>query len=265
VASRLSRPSTRSESILAEWQLNGYFRVDQFLSKKECAKIIRAAERIACDRKEAILRYEDNLPTTLPVEQRLSKLYRVHRTEPFRSLGTDPGLIGLLRPLIDEDFDLFLSQVVWKVPGALGQPWHQDSSVFPFEPSRPVVAVWIALTDATEENSCLRVISRSHAAELSPHGRDKSAPTAGRYVSLVDQEIADHSSLLMSAGDLVIFDSHLIHSSGDNLSAEARIALCFHFAARDTVDRTTETYGGSPYNDWMPAWRASGQRSAACP
>ena len=252
-------PIKSSESATAEWESNGYFRVDQFLSKTDCPRFIRAAERIVHEDLDSIVRYEGNLSETLPVDQRLSKLYRFHRAQPFRSLGTDPRLISLLRPLIDGDFDLFLSQVVWKVPGALGQPWHQDSCVFPFQPSRPVVAVWIALTDATEETSCLRVVPGSHNAELAPHGREQTEPTAGRYVSLVDQRVADHSSLLMSAGDLVIFDSHLIHSSGDNLSAEARVALCFHFAATGTADHTAETFGASPYNDWMPAWRTSSQ------
>jgi phytanoyl-CoA hydroxylase len=262
VESRRSHPLKHSESTVTEWASNGYFCVGQFLSGSECLKIIRAAEHLVLNGPDAILRYEGNASKTLPIDQRLSKLYRFHRSEPFRSLGTDPGLISLIRPLIGEDFDLFLSQVVWKVPGALGQPWHQDSSIFPFQPSRPVVAVWIALTDATEDNSCLRVIPGSHTAELAPHGRDRSGPTAGRYVGLVDQDVADYSSLLMLAGDLVIFDSHLVHASGDNLSADTRVALCFHFAAKDTVDRTVETFGGSPYNDWMPAWRAETVQSS---
>ena len=80
----------------------------------------------------------------------------------------------------------------------MGQPWHQDSSIFPFEPSRPVVAAWIALTDATESNSCLRVVPSSHKADVAPHGRDQSAATAGRYVSLVDQDVATYTSLVMS-------------------------------------------------------------------
>jgi phytanoyl-CoA hydroxylase len=254
------RPSDPLEgperSLFADYESHGYFRVDQFLSRVDCLRFIQAAEHIVNENPNSMVRYEGNLSKDLPTDKRLSKLYRFHRDEPFRSLGTDPGLMSLLRPVIDGDFDLFLSQIVWKVPGALGQPWHQDSSIFPFRPSRPVVAAWIALTDATEENSCLRVVSGSHHAETGPHGRDQDSPTGGRYVTLVDQGVDDYDSLAMSAGDLLVFDSHLIHSSCDNLSTEARIALCFHFAATGTVDQTAETFGSSPYNDWMPAWRA---------
>jgi phytanoyl-CoA hydroxylase len=247
-----------AEKAVSDWEKNGYFRVREFLSHHDCDRLIEAAQHIIQEGHNAIVRYEGNLPETLPKEQRVSKLYRFHRAEPFCSLVTSPSLINLIRPLMSGDFDVFLSQIVWKAPDAMGQPWHQDSSIFPFEPTRPVVAVWIALTEATESNSCLRVVPGSHKAEVAPHGRDQGAATAGRYVSLVDQDVAAYTSLVMSPGDLVVFDSHLAHSSGDNLSTKARIALCFHFATSGTIDRTAEVFGSSPYNDWMPAWRTNG-------
>jgi ectoine hydroxylase-related dioxygenase (phytanoyl-CoA dioxygenase family) len=225
-----------AEKAVSDWEKNGYFRVREFLSHHDCDRLIEAAQHIIQEGHNAIVRYEGNLPETLPKEQRVSKLYRFHRAEPFCSLVTSPSLINLIRPLMSGDFDVF----------------------FPFEPTRPVVAVWIALTEATESNSCLRVVPGSHKAEVAPHGRDQGAATAGRYVSLVDQDVAAYTSLVMSPGDLVVFDSHLAHSSGDNLSTKARIALCFHFATSGTIDRTAEVFGSSPYNDWMPAWRTNG-------
>jgi phytanoyl-CoA hydroxylase len=258
MVSQTPRPLYSGESVAAEWESNGYFRVDQFISIERCRQLVTAGQHFAHDDQHAVVRYESNLSETLPADQRVSKLYRFHRAQPFRSLATSPHLVRLVRPIIDGDFDVFLSQVVWKVPGALGQPWHQDSSIFPFEPSRPVVAIWLALTEATESNSCLRVVPGSHKTRVAPHSRNPSGPTAGRYVTLDDQDHTDYCSLTMSPGDLVIFDSHLVHSSGDNLSQQARIALCLHFAAAGTVDRTAETFGQSPYNDWMPAWRTEG-------
>jgi hypothetical protein len=35
-------------------------------------------------------------------------------------------------------------------------------------------------------------------------------------------------------------------------------SLCFHYAAAGTIDRTTERFAVSPFNDWMPASRANG-------
>ena len=246
------------ENAALEWESTGYFRVDRFLSIDDCRRLIDAAQRLVHEDQDAVVRYESNLSETLPADQRVSKLYRFHRTQPFRSVATSPHLLDLVRPLIGEGLDVFLSQVVWKVPGALGQPWHQDSSIFPFDPPRPIVAVWIALTTATQANSCLRVVPGTHNTQVAPHGSKSGAPTAGRYVTLDNQDITDYCSLTMDPGDLVIFDSHLVHSSGDNASDQARIALCLHYAAAGTVDRTAEVFGQSPYNDWMPAARASG-------
>jgi phytanoyl-CoA hydroxylase len=240
------------------WDANGYFRVDGFLPINECRLLLGAADDMVKAGGDALVRFEDNLPRGLPVEQRVSKLYRCHRHEPFRALATSSRLLSHLRPLFSGDIDVFLSQVVWKVPGAMGQPWHQDSSIFPFEPSRPVVAVWLSLTAADEENSCLRMVPGSQGTVVAPHGRDRDSPTAGRYVSLTDQDVVDYTSLVMAPGDLVVFDSHLIHSSGDNTTDHARVALCLHYAAAGTVDRTAETFGQSPYNDWMPAFRVAG-------
>jgi hypothetical protein len=245
------------EDARVPWKATGYFRVNGFLSVSECGLLLGAADEMVKGGGEALVRFENNLPKTLPPGRRLSKLYSFHRSEPFMSLATDSRLLNRIRPLIEGDIDVFLSQVVWKVPGALGQPWHQDSSIFPFEPSRPVVAAWIALTECTEENSCLRVVPGSHQSDVAPHGHDQRDPTAGRYVTLTDQGVVEYESLIMAAGDLVVFDSHLVHSSGNNMTEEARTALCFHYASAGTIDRTTECFGGSPYNDWMPAFRAA--------
>jgi hypothetical protein len=48
-----------------------------------------------------------------------------------------------------------------------------------------------------------------------------------------------------------------VHSSADNTSARTRVAVTFHYATAGTVDRTAETFGDSPFNDWMPAYRST--------
>jgi ectoine hydroxylase-related dioxygenase (phytanoyl-CoA dioxygenase family) len=42
----------------------------------------------------------------------------------------------------------------------------------------------------------------------------------------------------MDAGDLLVFDSHLMHCSTDNVSTGVRAAMVYHFAAAGTVDQT---------------------------
>lgn len=120
------------------WDRDGCFVVSGVLSAEECQELLDAAHRLLnSNRDDIVVRFEENLPGDLPPERRVSKLYRLHRHEPFRALCTSRRLLDDVQPLIGGDIDVFLSQVVWKVPGALGQPWHQDASLFPFDPARP--------------------------------------------------------------------------------------------------------------------------------
>ena len=248
---------TPRESDLS-WDHDGCFVVRGVLPVDECESLLDAAYGLLRgDHDDVVIRFEANLPTNLAPEHRVSKLYRIHRHEPFRSLCTSRRLLDHVQPLINSDVDVFLSQVVWKVPGALGQPWHQDASVFPFEPARPVIGAWLALTSAHDANGCLRIVRGSHRGQVLAHSFDGTSPTKGRYLSFVDQRVDDAVSVYVEPGDLVVFDSHLHHTSTDNVTMEARAALTFHFAAAGTTDRTAERFGQSPYHDWMPAFRSA--------
>ena len=62
--------------------------------------------------------------------------------------------------------------------------------------------------------------------------------------------------VLMDPGDLLLFDSHLMHFSTDNRSSRRRAAMVYHYARAGTVDHTVETRGYS-INDWMPVRRGT--------
>ena len=46
----------------------------------------------------------------------------------------------------------------------------------------------------------------------------------------------------MDPGDLLVFDSHLMHRSTDNESDGIRAAMVYHYAAAGTVDHTEEYF-----------------------
>jgi hypothetical protein len=83
-----SHPLRSGESPAAEWESNGYFCANEFLSSNDCRQLIRAAEHMVHEDEDAIVRYESNLSDALPADQRVSKLYRFHRAQPFKSLAT---------------------------------------------------------------------------------------------------------------------------------------------------------------------------------
>ncbi len=192
-------------------------------------------------------------------EDLVSKIFKLHRRGPFRAFLSDPRVVRILVDAIGPDVDCFLSQFIFKNPGAWGQPWHQDSYYFPFEPARPVAALWLAVTEATLENGCLHVLPGSQAEPVHAHVPDARPGSLYGYVEIVDHDMGASEPCLLSPGDLIVFDSHLMHRSTDNVSDGLRAAMVWHFAQSGTIDLGMELGGKrvrSPVNDWMPAVRA---------
>jgi phytanoyl-CoA hydroxylase len=186
-------------------------------------------------------------------EDATSKVFKLHRDTFFAAFAHSAPVVDLVAELIAPDIDVFLSQFIFKTPGAWGQPWHQDSFYFPFDPARPVVGVWLAVTEATLRNGCLHVLPGSHAEPVHTHVPDRRPGANYGYFEIVDHDMAGAEPVLMDPGDLLVFDSHLMHCSTDNESDGIRAAMVFHYAAGGTIDHTEEYF--PTINDWVPARR----------
>jgi ectoine hydroxylase-related dioxygenase (phytanoyl-CoA dioxygenase family) len=190
-------------------------------------------------------------------EELVSKIFRLARDPVFLDFASSDPVVELVGQLIGApDLDCFLSQFIFKNRGAWGQPWHQDAYYFPFEPARPVVGVWLAVTEATLENGCLHVLPGSHHEPVATHVPDRRPNSNYGYTEIVDRDTSASIPVLMQPGDLLLFDSHLMHRSTDNESDGIRAAMVYHYARAGTVDRTEEIRGYT-VNDWMPVRRAS--------
>jgi ectoine hydroxylase-related dioxygenase (phytanoyl-CoA dioxygenase family) len=184
-------------------------------------------------------------------EDLASKVFRLHRDTVFAEFARSGPLTDVLVELIGPDVDCFLSQFIFKNPGAWGQPWHQDSHYFRFDPPRPIVGVWLAVTPATLENGCLHVLPGSHREPVHHHEPDRRPNANYAYVEIVDHDMSGSTPVPMQPGDLLLFDSHLMHRSTDNGSTGMRAAMVYHYARAGTVDRHH-----SPVNDFVPVRRA---------
>ena len=54
--------------------------------------------------------------------------------------------------------------------------------------------------------------------------------------------MADEVCVLMDPGDVLVFDSHLMHRSKDNGSDGLRAAMVYHYGVAGTIDRTGEAF-----------------------
>lgn len=111
--------------------------------------------------------------------------------------------------------------------------WHQDGEPWTARLNgAPAVTVWVALTDADDENGCLRVVPRSHGLSAQPLQADERPSLFGVTMDTTLVDEAHAISLVVSAGDVVVLHPNVIHGSGANGSSRPRIAasLRYHLA-----------------------------------
>ena len=157
------------------------------------------------------------------------------RTEAvFRDFALDPRLLSMVGALVGDDVDCFLSQFIFKRPGALGQPWHQDNYYFRMTPM-PQVGIWLACTAATPTNGPLWVVPGSHLEDIHDVEPDRREGANLGYVEITTADTESEQVVLMEAGDLLVFHSHLRHRSTDNLSDDMRAAMVYHYAHATTT------------------------------
>ena len=242
------------------WNNSGYILIPNFVNKKFCddmnnevREIIKSiipkdsafSHAYAGEGHIAIreMKPSDNAKT---IEDEISKLFRIHSKGIFNSFIKNEKLVNLLEDILGPDIDCFLSQFIFKNPGAWGQPWHQDSSYFPFD-KEPQVAAWLATSEATLENGCLVVLPGSHQEHLHEHLPDERKGSNYGYTEIKDHDFSQETPMTLNKGDLLLFHSFLMHKSFDNKSNSRRTAMVYHFAETGTSFGEVD----SPTNEWI--------------
>ena len=242
------------------WNESGYILIPNFVEESFCndmnnevTNIIKSiipedsafSHAYAGDGHIAIREMKPS-PDAKNIEDEISKLFRIHSRGIFNTFINNKNLCDILEDILGPDVDCFLSQFIFKNPGAWGQPWHQDSSYFPFD-REPQVAAWLATSEATLENGCLVVLPGSHQESLHEHLPDDREGSNYGYTEIKDHDFSEEMPVVLNKGDLLLFHSFLMHKSYDNKSNSRRTAMVYHFAETGTG------YGevDSPTNEWI--------------
>ncbi|MSO99951.1 MAG: phytanoyl-CoA dioxygenase family protein [Acetobacteraceae bacterium] len=104
--------------------------------------------------------------------------------------------------------------------------WHQDGTYFGLEPYEQITA-WIALTDATPEMGCLKIIPGSQVIGQRPH-KDTAIP--GNLLSrgqTIDHPLdyTKYVTMPLKSGQISLHHTHIVHSSDPNRTNERRIGI----------------------------------------
>jgi phytanoyl-CoA hydroxylase len=165
------------------------------------------------------------------------------RQDPFWvRLVSDNRLVDVAAQFVGENVALFATHYICKPPRT-GQAvlWHQDGSYWPLDPME-VVTLWLAVSDSTPENGCMRVIPATHHMAL----KDVEARTDVDNVlgSALRPELVDDSraiDIVLKAGDVSIHHPNLIHGSEANHSPDWRMGLTIRYIPTST--RITKDVG----------------------
>lgn len=108
--------------------------------------------------------------------------------------------------------------------------WHQDLRYWGLD-TADLVSVWLALSPASLESGCMRVLPGSHQGELLPHKdeyADGNLLTRGQEIAV---EVDEHKTVAMplNPGEISLHNVRLAHASSPNQSADRRIGLSLHY------------------------------------
>jgi non-heme Fe2+,alpha-ketoglutarate-dependent halogenase len=150
----------------------------------------------------------------------------------------DSRILDAVQDVIGPDILVAGTTLFIKEPETKGFiSWHQDARYIGLEPHDWVTG-WLAISDVTEENGCMRMIPGSHKAPLVEHvdtfGEDNLL-TRGQTVPDVDEAAA--VAVPLKPGQMSLHHPRIVHGSGPNMSGERRIGFAMQSYIAPNVEQ----------------------------
>lgn len=150
----------------------------------------------------------------------------MHRSEKLRQFIAQPKIIDFLTHFMGPDIWVRWDQAVEKRPGAGTFPWHQDNSYSGLVD--PHFQFWISLTKMTKDNGGIWLVPGSHRKHIK-HAID------GRH-TVADPNNQEEFFVSAEIGDIVLFNSKLLHSTTPNITEESRWAYVVEYMKGEHID-----------------------------
>ena len=143
-------------------------------------------------------------------------------------------LVDMVDDLIGPDI-LCWNAIFWiKEPGAGSYVgWHQDATYWGLD-NLELVTVWVALSEASEEAGCMRVLPGSHRETLDHDETYDIDNLLTRGQQILDVDVADTVPMPLRPGQASFHNVATAHGSGPNRSADRRIGLSLHYMPTHT-------------------------------
>ena len=201
-----------SSNQLKQYEDEGFISPINIFTKKKAKKIRGEIELIE---------------KTIPGELEKSGRYNAHLISPLLDEVThNPKILDAVQSLIGEDILVCGTTLFIKNPNEKGfVSYHQDAKYIGLEPHNWVTA-WVAITDSTKHNGCMRMWSGSHKNNLKQHDQkfnEGNLLTRGQTVKDVPREKT--VPLILTAGQMSLHHPAVVHGSDLNKSDDRRIGF----------------------------------------
>ncbi len=172
-------------------------------------------------------------PTSLEGKATIRRLRSAYdRHELWRQWAHDPTLLKYIALLLNSR-RISLTKahhncIMTKTPEWSSRTgWHQDIRYWSFE-HQTLVTAWLSLTNENEKNGCIQVIPGSQDKTFDQGQFDEHQ----FFRNDLDENqlmIKDARSIDSKRGDLLLFDSRLLHRAGENTTKEVKLSLVFTY------------------------------------
>jgi non-heme Fe2+,alpha-ketoglutarate-dependent halogenase len=204
--------SSLSSAQIQQYKNDGYVAPLDVLSKDEALEIREEIELI-----------EKKWPDEL---KGLGRNYIHLISHIFDKVSHNPKILDAVESIIGKDILICGTTLFIKNPKEKGfVSFHQDAKYIGLEPHNWVTA-WIAVTDANEENGCMRMWSGSHKHELKYHNQkfdENNLLTRGQTIENVPYN--ETKPVVLKSGQMSLHHPTIVHGSGLNKSNDRRIGF----------------------------------------
>ena len=216
-------PNLSNEQI-NQYKEDGYIAPIDVLTKDEAEEVKKEIEYI-----------EKKWPNEI---EGLGRNY-VHLISPvLDKVSHNSKILDAVESIIGKDILVCGTTLFIKNPDKKGfVSFHQDAKYIGLEPYNWVTG-WLAVTDANEENGCMRMLKGSHKKDLKFHDQkfdENNLLTRGQTIENVP--INETTPVILKAGQLSLHHPTIIHGSGLNKSKERRIGFAIQSYIGTNVDQ----------------------------
>jgi non-haem Fe2+, alpha-ketoglutarate-dependent halogenase len=219
-----------SSDQIREYEQDGVVFPMQVLSEQEVARARDALEA---------------LKTALGKRADAQRFRNLHFFHPWAmEMATNSRVLDAVEDVIGPDILVHGTGLFWKLPRDPGYvPWHQDG--YNAKLSEQYVTAWVALSDSSVDNGCLRVVRGSHRHGISDHELTAVSPdnigTGGLEIAREVKE-GEATDVILAPGEMSLHHVAMIHGSNANTSDRPRIG----YAVRYVPPSTRQKLGHHP-------------------